>query len=120
MLQEFKKRMAHFGERIGMMDVKYEQKYFRGSSEKEDIPELGYSIYDVISESQGVVLDYKLFQYDATDEVFNENIFSANLQKMVSNLPDKINSIFGIKPIFKDGLHTGKFEAVEVWKRKSV
>jgi hypothetical protein len=110
------KQIAHFGERIGMTDVMYEQRVFKGKTELDGIqmPQSGYSRYDVVSKSQGVVLDYKFFQYDRPDA----GIFDATrFQRMVSNLPDKVDSIFGIKPIFRDGVHTGKFEAVEVWKR---
>jgi hypothetical protein len=106
--------LKRFGERIGMKDVMCEKKVFQGKMKIEDVPQSGYSIYDVVSESQGVVLDYKFFQYDRPDG----SIFDATrFQRMISNLPDKIDSVFGIKPIFRDGLHTGKFEAVEVWKR---
>jgi hypothetical protein len=100
------------------IDVKFDQKYFRGSSKEEDVPEFGYSVYDVISENHGVVLDYKLLQYNEDTPVFDAAVFTVNLQNMVSNLPNKIKSIFCIKPIFRNGIHTGKFEAVEVWKSK--
>jgi hypothetical protein len=78
------------------------------------MPKSGYSIYDVIDTKEGVVLDYKFFQYDRPDS----RIFDTKrLQTMVDNLPKSIDCIYGIKPIFKDGAHTGKFEAVDVWKR---
>jgi hypothetical protein len=54
------------------------------------------------------------FQYDRPDgRIFD----TKRLQTMVTNLPDDIKQIYGIKPIFKDGIHTGKFEAVEVWRK---
>jgi hypothetical protein len=109
-----KQLLKHFGERVGKTDVKCERRIFKGSADLESMPKSGYSIYDVIDTKEGVVLDYKFFQYDRPDS----RIFDTKrLQTMVDNLPKEIKQIYGIKPIFKDGAHTGKFEAVEVWRR---
>jgi hypothetical protein len=79
------------------------------------MPKSGFSRYDVLSESEGVVVDYKFFQHDRPDLLIFDK---TRLNRMIFNLPKKVNEIYGVKPIFEKGLHTGKFEAVKVWNRK--
>jgi hypothetical protein len=36
---------------------------------------------------------------------------------MISNVPKEVKEIYGIRPIFVDGVHSKHFEAVKVWTR---
>jgi hypothetical protein len=106
-----------FGERLGKRDIEFEKRVYRGILESEEttLPQTGFSRYDVINTTEGVVVDYKFFKYDRSDAFLFDKV---RLDSMISNLPKKVNEIYGVKPIFEKGLHTGKFEAVKVWSRK--
>jgi hypothetical protein len=118
-----RKMQKRYGDSIGKTEdnLMFEQRCFQGLTPKEmdkiglEFPKSGYSRYDVLDTAEGVILDYKFFGNDKP----NANIFEASrLQKMIRNAPDSVNSIYGIKPIFVDGVHSKQFEAVKVWTRE--